>query len=192
MAWRAAVKPDVTKLLADWQRGDQSAFEQLVPLVYEELRRVARARLRDERDGHTLQTTALVHEAYLRLVSLDRMTLRDRGHFFAMAARLMREILVDHARRKNAGKRGGAVIATVTLGDVDPAAPETSIDLLALDEAMAELSRLESRLSQVVELRFFGGLSIAETADALAVSPATVERDWVMAKAWLHQRLSGM
>lgn len=186
----AAVKRDVTKLLADWQRGDKSAFAQLVPLVYEELRRVARARLRDERDGHTLQTTALVHEAYVRLVDLDRMTLRDRGHFFAMAARLMREILVDHARRRNAGKRGAAV-ATVALGEVDPAAPETSIDLLALDHALAELSRLESRLSQVVELRFFGGLSIAETADTLAVSPATVERDWVMAKAWLHQRLSG-
>jgi RNA polymerase sigma-70 factor (ECF subfamily) len=184
-----ADQPDVTQLLADWQRGDRAAFAQLVPLVYEELRRVARARLRHERDGHTLQTTALVHEAYVRLVDLHRMTIRDRTHFFAMAARLMREILVDHARRKNAGKRGGAA-DIVSLSDVDPAGPGTSVDLIALDEALTQLDGLEPRLCKVVELRFFGGLSVAETADTLAVSTATVERDWVVAKAWLHQRLS--
>lgn len=184
-----ANEPDVTQLLSEWQGGNKAAFDQLVPLVYEELRRVARARLRNERDGHTLQTTALVHEAYVRLVDLHRMTVRDRTHFFAMAARLMREILVDHARRKMAGKRGGDM-ATLRLEVVDPAAAGTTLDLLALDEALAQLDGLEPRLSQVVELRFFGGLSIAETADTLAVSPATVERDWVVAKAWLHQRLS--
>ena len=181
--------PDVTQLLAAWQRGSRAAFEQLVPLVYGELRRVARARLRHERDGHTLQTTALVHEAYVRLVDLRRMTLHDRTHFFAMAARLMREILVDHARRKHAGKRGGAM-ATIGLDGVDPAGPAANLDLLALDEALGQLGGLEPRLSQVVELRFFGGLSIAETASTLGVSTATVERDWVVAKAWLHQRLS--
>jgi RNA polymerase sigma factor (TIGR02999 family) len=172
-----ANEPDVTQLLSEWQGGNKAAFDQLVPLVYEELRRVARARLRNERDGHTL------------LVDLHRMTVRDRTHFFAMAARLMREILVDHARRKMAGKRGGDM-ATLRLEVVDPAAAGTTLDLLALDEALAQLDGLEPRLSQVVELRFFGGLSIAETADTLAVSPATVERDWVVAKAWLHQRLS--
>lgn len=150
---------------------------------------MARARLRHERDGHTLETTALVHEAYLRLVDLHRMTVRDRTHFFAMAARLMREILVDHARRRKAGKRGGDM-ATVRLDDIDPVAAGTTLDLLALDEALAQLTGFEPRLSQAVELRFFGGLSIAETADTLSVSHATVERDWVVAKAWLHQRLS--
>lgn len=184
-----ADQPDVTRLLSEWQRGNKAAFDQLVPVVYEELRRVARARLRHERDGHTLETTALVHEAYLRLVDLHRMTVRDRTHFFAMAARLMREILVDHARRRKAGKRGGDM-ATVRLDDIDPVAAGTTLDLLALDEALAQLNGFEPRLSQVVELRFFGGLSIAETADTLSVSHATVERDWVVAKAWLHQRLS--
>lgn len=182
-------KSAVTRLLADWQGGDQAAFEQLVPLVYDELRRVARAHLRTERDGHTLQTTALVHEAYVRLVDLDRMTLRRRTHFFAMASRLMREILVDHARRKRANKRGGSA-ELVSLDEVDPAAGATTIDVLALDEALTQLVTVEPRLSQVVELRFFGGLTIAETAMTLDVSPATVERDWVVAKAGLHDRLS--
>ena len=182
-------KPDVTQLLADWQRGDQAAFDRLVPLVYDELRRVARARLRTERDGHTLQTTALVHEAYVRLVDLNRMTLRNRTHFFAMASRLMREILIDHARRNNARKRGGSA-EIVSLNEVDPEAGGDAFDLLALDEALRQLVGVDPRLCQVVELRFFGGLSIAETAETLDVSSATVERDWVVAKAWLHQRLS--
>lgn len=181
--------PDVTQLLTDWQQGNQAAFDRLVPIVYDELRRVARARLRLERDGHTLQTTALVHEAYVRLVDLNRMTLRDRSHFFAMASRLMREILVDHARRKDAGKRGGGA-ARISLHDADPATPGPSLDLLALDEALRQLVALDARLCQVVELRFFGGLSIAETANALEVSTATIERDWAVARAWLHQRLS--
>ena len=184
-----AEQRDVTQLLSDWQRGDRTAFDRLVPLVYDELRRVARARLRRERDEHTLQTTALVHEAYVRLVDLDRMSLRDRTHFFAMASRLMREILVDHARRKNAGKRGGGA-ERVSLDPEDSPARVVSLDLLALDEALTQLAGVDPRLCQVVELRFFGGLSIAETAVALDVSDATVERDWVVAKAWLHQRLS--
>ena len=179
---------DVTQLLDAWQRGDDSAFERLLPLVYGELRRVARARLRAERPGHTLQPTALVHEAYLRLIR-GRTTPRNREHLFAMAARLMRQILVDHARRKGAEKRGGAASA-VTL-DTGIAAPETSIvDILALDEALDDLAALDSRLCQVVELKFFAGLNIDETARALAVSPATVERDWTVSKAWLHQRLT--
>ena len=184
-----ADRRDLTQLLTDWQAGDQQALDRLMPLVYDELRRVARARLRSERDDHTLQTTALVHEAYVRLVDLDRMTLRDRMHFFAMASRLMREILIDHARRKQAGKRGGRA-DRVSLEDVDPPARGQSIDLLALDEALTQLAAVDTRLSRVVELRFFGGLSIAETASVLKLSDATVERDWVVAKAWLHRRLS--
>ena len=183
-----ADQPDVTQLLADWQRGDQDAFDRLVPVVYDELRRVARARLRAERDGHTLQTTALVHEAYVRLVDLNRMTLRDRTHFFAMASRLMREILVDHARRRHAHKRGAGA-EVISLDDAGPVAGRAAVDLLALDEALTQLGALDARPCRVVELRFFGGLSIAETALALDVSPATVERDWIVAKAWLHQRL---
>ena len=180
---------DVTVLLGEWRRGDEAALERLIPIVYQELRRVASARLRGEGSGHTLQTTALVHEAYLRLVGLDRMTLQNRTHFFAMAARLMREILVDHARRKNAIKRGGGV-TIVGLDDVAPGVENAFIDVLALDEALTALTSLDERLCRVVELRFFAGLSIAETADALDVSSATVERDWTVAKAWLLQRLS--
>ena len=179
----------VTKLLVEWRRGDEAALARLIPIVYEELRRVASARLRGEGTDHTLQTTALVHEAYVRLVGLDRMALRNRTHFFAMAARLMREILVDHARRRNALKRGGGI---TVVGLADVAAPDEArlVDILALDKALMDLAALDQRLSRVVELRFFVGLSIAEAAEALEVSPATVERDWTVAKAWLLRRLS--
>ena len=180
--------PKVTNLLVEWRRGDQAALERLIPIVYEELRRVASARLRSESDAHTLQTTALVHEAYLRLVGLNRMTVANRTHFFAMAARLMREILVDHARRKHALKRGGGVTA-LSLADI-AGGEDTILDVLALDQALTDLTALDDRLGRVVELRFFAGLSIAETSDALEVSTATVERDWTVAKAWLLQRLS--
>jgi RNA polymerase sigma factor (TIGR02999 family) len=180
---------NVTNLLVEWRRGDQGALARLIPIVYGELRRVASARLRDEGPEHTLQTTALVHEAYLRLVGLDRMTLHNRTHFFAMAARLMREILVDHARRKNAGKRGGGATLMV-LQDVAAGSEASFLDVLALDEALTDLASFDERLGRVVELRFFAGLSIAETAEALSVSPATIERDWAYAKAWLLQRLS--
>jgi RNA polymerase sigma factor (TIGR02999 family) len=180
---------DVTGLLQRWQAGDAYALERLLPLVYDELRRVARARLRQEQPGHTLQATALVHEAYLRLVGSRSPAPQNRTHLFAVAARLMREILVDHARRKAARKRGGAV--TLIELDESVAAPEIgTLDLLALDEALTELHALDQRLCRVVELKFFAGLNIDETAQALRVSTATVERDWTVAKAWLHQRLS--
>jgi RNA polymerase sigma-70 factor (ECF subfamily) len=180
---------DVTALLLEWSRGDANAFERLVPVVYDELRRVARARLRQERAGHVLQTTALVHETYLRMVDLDRMTIRSRHHFLAMAARLMRQILVDHARRRRAEKRGG----TFEIVGMDEAAvaavPAPGVDVVALDEALNQLAEVDARVCQVVELRYFGGLTLEETAGALDVSHATVERDWAVAKAWLFQRL---
>jgi RNA polymerase sigma factor (TIGR02999 family) len=182
---------DVTQLLAAWRGGDEAALARLIPLVYAELRRVASARLRHEAANHTLQTTALVHEAYVRLVGLERMTLRDRTHFFAMAARLMREILVDHARRRGALKRGGG-LTVLGLDEVASVAESAIVDLLALDEALTELGALDERLCRVVELRYFAGLNIAETADALDVSAATVERDWTVSKAWLRQRLSSL
>ena len=180
---------DVTQLLQQWQTGDAGAMDRLLPLVYDELRRVARARLRGERDTHTLQATALVHEAYLRLVGAGRPTPQNRAHFFAIAARLMRQILVDHARRRRARKRGGAE-TSITLAHVFPTPGIDVVDLLALDEALVELAAVESRLGQVVELRFFAGLTIDDTSVALNVSTATVERDWIVAKAWLYERLS--
>jgi RNA polymerase sigma factor (TIGR02999 family) len=180
---------DVTALLKQWQQGDASALGRLLPLVYDELRRVARARLRAERPGHTLQATALVHEAYLRLTGPAGASPDTRAQLFAMAARLMREILVDHARKKHARKRGGDV-TIVALDDVFEEAVKPPVDVLALDEALTELTALDPRLCRVVELKFFAGLTIDETALALNVSTATVERDWTVAKAWLHQRLS--
>ncbi len=182
-------KREVTELLEAWQHGDAGAREQLLPLVYDELRRVARARLRRERPDHTLQATALVHEAYLRLIGSGEATPRNRVQLFGIAARLMREILVDHARRNAALKRGGPV-TKVSLDDAVAAPQVAIVDILALDEALAELSARDARLCQVVELKFFAGLTIDETATALQVSVATVERDWAVARAWLHQRLA--
>jgi RNA polymerase sigma factor (TIGR02999 family) len=180
---------DVTGMLLAWRQGDDTALKHLIPLVYQELRRVARARLRSEAPGHILQTTALVHEAYLRLVDIDHMNVRDRGHLLALAARLMREVLVDHARRQRAVKRGGDA-TMVSLTEVAlPAAP-AGVDVLALDEALDELMSLDPRLSRIVELKFFAGLTTGEAAHALGVSTATVERDWTAARAWLFQRLS--
>ena len=158
---------------------------------YDDLRRVARGHLRRERPGHSLQATALVHEVFLRLVDVDRMTLKSRTHFFALSARLMRQILVDHARRQRAGKRGGGA-TVIGLNEAAGAAAPTStsiVDVLALDEALDALSSFDVRQCRVVELRFFAGLNIPETADALGVSTPTIERDWAT-KAWLHQRLS--
>ena len=183
---------DVTELLLSWGQGDTAALDRLVPLLYDDLRRVARGHLRRERPGHSLQATALVHEVFLRLVDVDRMTVKSRTHFFALSARLMRQILVDHARRQQASKRGsGATV--IGLSEAAGAAAPTStsmVDVLALDEALDTLSSFDVQQCRVVELRFFAGLNIPEAADALGVSTATVEREWAMAKAWLHQRLS--
>jgi RNA polymerase sigma factor (TIGR02999 family) len=180
---------DVTGLLLSWRQGDAAALDRLVPLVYDELRRVARRHLRGERPGHALQATALVHEVYLRLVDVDRITLKSRTHFFAVAARLMRQVVVDHARRQRADKRGGGV-TMMSLDDVSPVAQPSTVDVLALDEALDALSSIDARQCHVVELRFFAGLNIDEAAEALEISPATVEREWALAKAWLHRRLS--
>jgi len=181
---------DVTSLLIDWRQGDAAALERLIPLVYAELRMLARAHLRREQPGVSLQPTALVHEVYLRLMDITRLTVESRAHFLAITARLMRQILVDHARRKRAGKRGGA--ATLSLDGVSPAAARTGpmdVDVLALDEALEELASFDAQQCRVVELRFFAGLTIEETAQTLDISTATVEREWVLAKAWLYQRL---
>ena len=180
---------DVTGLLLQWRDGKSEALAHLLPVVYAELRRAARQRLRGERAGQSLQTTELVHEVYLRLVDLDRMTLKNRAHFFALASRLMRQVLVDDARRRYADKRGGDV-TMVSLGEASPVTPPVAIDILALDEALGALETLDSRLCRVVELKFFGGLTIEETATALEVSAATVERDWAAARAWLNHRMS--
>jgi|RhiMetdeSRZDD1v2_1073273.scaffolds.fasta_scaffold06066_16 RNA polymerase sigma factor (TIGR02999 family) len=183
---------NVTELLLSWGQGDAAALDRLVPLLYDDLRRVARGHLRREGPGHTLQPTALVHEVFLRLVDVDRMTVKSRTHFFALSARLMRQILVDHARRRQAGKRGGGATVIGLNEAAGAAAPasSSSVDVLALDEALDALSSFDDRQCRVVELRFFAGLNIPEAADALGVSTATVEREWAMAKAWLHQRLS--
>jgi RNA polymerase sigma factor (TIGR02999 family) len=183
---------DVTALLIEWRQGDGAALERLIPLVYAELRKVARAHLKREQASHSLQATALVHEVYLRLVRVDRMTMENEAHFMAVASRLMRQILVDHARRKLAGKRRGAT-TIVSLDGVLPQAAPTAprdIDVLALDEALDELASFDAQQCRVVEMRFFAGLTIDEVAQALGISPATVEREWAMAKAWLYGRLS--
>ncbi len=178
----------VTRLLAAWGAGDESALAQLVPLVQSELRQIARRQMRRERNGHTLQTTAVVNEAYLRLFDVTGMRFRDPGHFLAMSARLMRRVLVDHARSRGAVKRGGGAVK-VTLDDAFSVSDERTPDLVALDDALEALAALDRRKSQVVEMRFFGGFSVAETAKALSVSPETVMRDWRLAKAWLLREL---
>jgi RNA polymerase sigma factor (TIGR02999 family) len=180
---------DVTALLVKWREGDKAALDTLVAVVYPDLRRVARARLRGEQDFHSLRTTALVNEVYLRLVELHRLSVESRTHFLAFTARLMRQILVDHARRRNADKRGGAV-TIVCLDDAAPLVAASPIDILALDRALDALAAVERRLCRVVELKFFAGLTTDEAAAALDVSRATVERDWTVAKAWLHSYLS--
>lgn len=179
----------VTKLLKDWSNGDKSALDRLMPLVYAELRNVARRHLSIEEPGHTLQSTALVHEAYLRLVDQDRVQWQNRTHFFAVSARLIRRILVDHARRRQAAKRGGS-IRRLTLDDSIDALGRKDVDLVALEDALNSLAELDPQQARVIELRFFTGLTISETAMALGISPATVNRDWVTAKAWLFQQLN--
>ncbi len=180
---------DVTRLLHAWREGDSDALERLTPMVYQELRRLARAHMRGERAGHLLQTTALVHEAYIRLVDLE-LGFRDRVHFFAVSARLMRRVLVDLARERQAAKRGGEAVVLPLEEELLPGrAP--GADILALDLALEQLASFDSRKARVVELRIFGGLTIDETAEVLEVGHATVERDLKMAKAWLARQLSG-
>jgi len=180
---------EVTELLADLCRGKQNVAPKLVPLVYEELRRLARHYMRQERSDHTLQTTALIHEAYLRLVEQRDTNWKSRTHFFAMAAQLMRRILIDYARASQTAKRGGNA-ETVSL-DEEPMvfSQARSGELIALDEALTRLAHLSPRQSQIIELRFFGGLSVEETADVMQIAPRTVKRDWSVARAWLHREV---
>jgi RNA polymerase sigma factor (TIGR02999 family) len=182
--------PGVTDLLVRWRGGDAEALESLIPLVYGELRSLARHYLRKERPDHTLQSTALVHEAYVRMVAHAPPALNNRAHFFGVAARLMREILVEHARAQQAAKRGGGVTLMALDDSVDRAEP-MNVDILRLDDALNELGRLDPRQSRIVELRFFTGLSIDETAEVIGVSPATVSREWTTARAWLHREMTG-
>jgi RNA polymerase sigma factor (TIGR02999 family) len=185
----ASRRQQVSQLLAAWTNRDSAARDALLPIVYDELHRLAHHYMRGERQEHTLQTTALVNEAYIRLVDLDRMQWRDRAHFFAMAATLMRRILVDYARERSRDKRGGGV--SVTSLDEQVAVSKASVDVVALDQALDRLAAMDLQQSQIVELRFFSGLTIEETAEALDLSPATVKREWTSAKAWLHQQLGG-
>lgn len=180
---------DVTELLRAHAGGDPHALDRALPAIYDELRRIARARLRDERAGHSLAPTELVHEAYFRLVRLERIDWRSRAHFLAVASRAMRQVLLDHADRRDADKRGGGMRA-VTLERV-PLAHDDMQETSALCEALTRLEELEPRQARVVECRFFGGLSLQETAEALGVSEATVSRDWTVARAWLHAQLLG-
>jgi RNA polymerase sigma factor (TIGR02999 family) len=178
----------VSDLLAQWRAGDEESLRRLAPLVYNELRRVAHYHLRKERPGHTLQTTALVHEAYLCLMKQEPMDFENRAHFFAVCANLMRQILVQYARRRNAAKRGAGY--KLTLDDAVEVPQSRSVDLIALDDALNGLAELDPQQSRLVELRFFGGLSIEETAQVLGISPATVKRHWTTARVWLHDEIS--
>ena len=179
---------DITRLLIDWRGGAQAALEQLIPLVHEELRRLARRQMAHERAGHTLQATALVNEAFVRLIDVRQVKWQDRAHFFAMSSRLMRRILVDFARSKGYQKRGGGA-QKVSFDEALVVATEPGQDLVALDDALNALAAFDARKAQVVEMRFFGGLSVEETAEALKVSVDTVMRDWKLAKAWLLREL---
>ena len=178
---------DITQLLAQWTDGDLRALDALLPLVYDELRRLARIYLQCERSEHTLQSTALVHEAYLRLVN-QNVSWQNRAHFFGIAAQMMRRVLVDHARSRNASKRGDGV-CRVTLDEEIMGAGQRDVDVIALDEALTSLAKFDPQQGRIVELRFFAGLSIEDTSEVLKISPATVKRDWAMAKAWLHREM---
>jgi RNA polymerase sigma-70 factor (ECF subfamily) len=181
---------EITQLLAEWSDGNQAALDKLYPLVYEELRRMAHRYMRRERKGHTLQTTALINEAYLRLVDQKHVHWANRSHFFGISAQIMRRILVDHARRYGYDKRGGGA-QKVSLDELATIANERAAELLMLDEALKSLAKIDPRRSQVVELRYFGGLNNEEIAGLLQISVNTVTRDWNMARAWLYQELSG-
>ena len=186
----APASHEVTELLLAWSAGDQGALDRLVPLVYAELHRLAKSYMRKERAGQTLQTTALIHEAYLRLIDANQVQWQNRAHFFGVAAHIMRQILVAMARERGAQKRGGGV-RQVSLDEQLIVSPEQDEDLVAIDEALSALAEVDARKAKVVELRFFGGLTEEETATALKVSPETVRRDWRIARAWLRRKLSG-
>jgi RNA polymerase sigma factor (TIGR02999 family) len=181
--------PGVTTLLRDWRGGDEAALNRLVPLIEGELHRIAVRLMRGERLGNSLQATALVNEAYVRLIDVQHVNWQDRAHFLAMAARLMRRVLVDHARSKGYQKRGGGAVR-VTFDELRIGGVQPAPDLIALDEALSALARVDERKTRVVELRFFGGLSVEETADVLGISPETVMRDWRFAKTWLLRQLT--
>jgi RNA polymerase sigma factor (TIGR02999 family) len=183
----AAPTYPASELFHLWRAGDQSALNRFLPLVYDELRRVARRHLRREREDHTLQTTALIHEAYLRLVRQQPAQVQDRCHFVALTSNLMRQILVDHARERLAKKRDGG--CRITLSEDLAVSESSEVDVLAVDSALTRLSHLDPQQARVVELRYFGGLSIQETSDVLGISPATVKRDWATARAWLHREI---
>lgn len=180
---------EITQLLIAWNQGDQRARDELMPLIYNELRRLARGHLRRERANHTLQPTALVHEAFLRLIDQSKVNWQNRAHFFGAAARLMRQILINHAEARRATKRGGEA-ERISLNDVDHFAVEQDLDLIALDEALKNLERIDPPQSRIVELRYFSGLTIEEIAEVMGVSPATVKREWSTARAWLRRELS--
>lgn len=180
---------EITELLQAWRRGDESALEKLTPQVYLELHRAAKGCMRAERDGHTLQTTALINELYLRLTDLKEIDWQNRAHFFALCARQMRRILTDQARARQSHKRGGGA-QPISLDSVPTVSTKPQPEVLAIDDALKALAKVDSRKSQVVELRFFGGLNVEETAEVLKVSPDTVVRDWKLARAWLLRELS--
>jgi RNA polymerase sigma factor (TIGR02999 family) len=181
-------QPDVTQLLLDWSKGDQASLDKLLPVVYQELRRLAQHYLRQERPDHTLQATALVHEAYLKLIDTRNVEWQNRAHFFAVAAQVMRHILVDMARERRAQKRGGGLKLPLEEAMGLPG-EGGDVNLLALDEALGRLAEIDPQQSRVIELRYFGGLSVEETAKALGVSPRTVKREWRVARAWLHREM---
>jgi RNA polymerase sigma factor (TIGR02999 family) len=182
-------KEQISIILKDWSAGNRQSADELLALVYDELRKIAAQYLRKERMDHTLQPTALVHEAYMRLVDLSNTNWQDRSHFYAVSANVMRHILVDHARARRAEKRGGAV-QRVALEDAISLSTKDNVDLLAVDEALKELAKFDEQQCRIVELRFFGGLTIEETAHVLDISPATVKREWAVAKAWLRRKLN--
>lgn len=179
---------DVTQLLAAWGEGDRSALDKLLPLVHAELRRIAQRQMRQERSGHTLQATALVNEAYLRLAGDQQLQWRDRAHFFAVCAQVMRHILIDHARSRGREKRGGGAVQ-VSLNDALLVADDQIADILALDEALSALERMDPQKARLVELRYFAGLTVEETAEVLNTSPRTVRREWRRARAWLYRMM---
>jgi len=181
---------DITALLRAWSGGDQAAFERLAPAVYAELRLIARGYMLHERQGHTLQATALVHEAYLRLIDLQNVGWQDRAHFFAVSAQMMRRILVDRARARVTGKRGGAAARLQLDDEIPEVGSWRASELMALDDALTGMAKMDPRKAKVIELRFFGGLSVEETAEVLKISPQSVMRDWKLARAWLQRELA--